>query len=46
MYPLILVAFEYCGSTINKEIDGFNIQIYTPELIVFEKIRANMSTNA
>lgn len=32
--------FEYCGSTINKEIDGFNIQIYTPELIVFEKIRA------
>jgi predicted nucleotidyltransferase component of viral defense system len=32
--------FEYCGSTINKEIDGFEIQIYTPELILFEKIRA------
>lgn len=32
--------FEYCGSTINKELDGFDIQIYTPELIVFEKIRA------
>lgn len=32
--------FEYCGSTINKEIDGFDIQLYTPELIVFEKIRA------
>jgi predicted nucleotidyltransferase component of viral defense system len=32
--------FEYCGSTINKEIDGFDIQIYTPELILFEKIRA------
>ncbi|MEC1524451.1 nucleotidyl transferase AbiEii/AbiGii toxin family protein [Neobacillus niacini] len=32
--------FEYCGSTINKEIDGFDIQIYTPELILFEKLRA------
>ncbi|MGE7880303.1 nucleotidyl transferase AbiEii/AbiGii toxin family protein [Peribacillus muralis] len=32
--------FEYCGSIINKEIDGFDIRIYTPELILFEKIRA------
>ncbi|MEH7452296.1 nucleotidyl transferase AbiEii/AbiGii toxin family protein [Gottfriedia acidiceleris] len=32
--------FEYCGSTINKEIDGYDIQIYTPELILFEKMRA------
>lgn len=32
--------FEYCGSTINRELEGFDIQIYTPELIVFEKVRA------
>ncbi|KYG29586.1 nucleotidyl transferase AbiEii/AbiGii toxin family protein [Alkalihalobacillus trypoxylicola] len=32
--------FEYCGSTINKELDGFDIQIYTPELILYEKLRA------
>lgn len=32
--------FEYSDSRISQEIDGYYIQIYTPELILFEKIRA------
>lgn len=32
--------FEYCESRISHDLDGYFIQIYTPELIVFEKLRA------
>lgn len=32
--------FEYCELTTTTEIDGYEIQIYTPELIIYEKLRA------
>ncbi len=32
--------FEYCESRITKPMYGYDIQIYTPQLIVFEKLRA------
>jgi len=32
--------FEYCNGKQEKEIDGYTIYVYTPEMIVIEKLRA------
>lgn len=32
--------YEYVGQKMEVEVDGFIVYIYTPEMIVFEKIRA------
>ncbi len=32
--------YEFCRSKAEKELDGFTIYVYTPEMIVIEKIRA------
>jgi len=32
--------FEYCRTKQESELDGFTIYVYTPEMIVFEKLRA------
>lgn len=32
--------FEYCDSKLNKNLDDYMIYVYSPEMIIFEKLRA------
>lgn len=32
--------FEYCKGKTEKELDGYSINVYTPTMLIFEKLRA------
>jgi len=39
-YKIDISKFEYCEGKRECELDGYTVFVYTPEMIVFEKIRA------
>lgn len=39
-FTIDISKHEYCGPKEEKELDGFTIYVYTPEMLVIEKIRA------
>lgn len=39
-FRIDISKFEYCEPKQERELDGFTIYVYTPEMIVFEKLRA------
>lgn len=39
-YTVDISAYEYTSTSTRKEIDGIILRVYTPEMIVIEKIRA------
>ena len=39
-FKIDISKFEFCAGKVRKEMDGLTIYVYTPEMIVFEKIRA------
>jgi len=39
-FTIDISKHEFCGPKAEKELDGFTIYVYTPEMIVIEKIRA------
>lgn len=39
-FTIDISKYEFCGCKEEKELDGFTIYVYTPEMIVIEKIRA------
>ena len=39
-FAIDISKFEYCSTKRAEEIDGLTVYVYTPEMIVFEKIRA------
>lgn len=40
VFEIEISKFEYCEGKVETEIDGYKLYIYTPEMIVLEKIRA------
>ena len=40
VFELEFSKFEHVGQKVAIEVDGYKIYVYTPEMIVFEKIRA------
>lgn len=40
VFELEFSKFEHVGQKVAIDVDGFKIYVYTPEMIVFEKIRA------
>lgn len=40
VFELEFSKFEHVGQKIAIEVDGYKIYVYTPEMIVFEKVRA------
>lgn len=39
-FKVDISSYEYCDKKIEKEVDGFPIYVYTPIIIVYEKLRA------
>jgi predicted nucleotidyltransferase component of viral defense system len=39
-FTVDLSKYEYCAGKIEKELDDYTIYVYTPEMIVVEKLRA------
>lgn len=39
-YTVDISSYEYIGQAIKKDIDGLILRVYTPEMILIEKIRA------
>ena len=39
-FAIDISKFEYCSGKRAEEIDGLTVYVYTPEMIVFEKVRA------
>ena len=39
-FQIDISKFEYCSRKEERELDGYTIYVYTPEMIVFEKLRA------
>src|SRR5208283_2597652 len=39
-FTIDISKHEFCGPKAEKELDGFTIYVYTPEMMVIEKIRA------
>lgn len=39
-YTVDISSYEYVDGAINKDIDGLILKVYTPEMILIEKIRA------
>ncbi len=39
-FTIDISKHEFCGPKTEKEIDGFTIYVYTPEMMVVEKVRA------
>lgn len=39
-FKIDISAHEYCASSVDKEFEDYTIQVYTEEMIVFEKLRA------
>lgn len=44
IYTVDISAYEYIEPSSKKEIDGLILRVYTPEMILFEKIRALCQT--
>lgn len=44
IYTVDISAYEYVESSSKKEIEGIILRVYTPEMILFEKIRALCQT--
>lgn len=40
IFSIDISKFEYCDSKEEYDLEGYTIYVYTPEMIVFEKIRA------
>ena len=40
VFRIDISKFEYCAHKIAKEIDGYNVFVYSTEMLVLEKIRA------
>ena len=40
VFRIDISKFEYCESKQERELDGYTIYVYTPEMIAFEKLRA------
>ena len=40
IFTVDLSKHEFCGGKIEREIDNYTIYVYTPEMIVIEKLRA------
>jgi hypothetical protein len=39
-FSVDMSKFEYCQGKVERELDSFSIFVYTPEMIVIEKLRA------
>ena len=39
-FTVDLSKYEFCGGKVEKELDNYTICVYTPEMIVIEKLRA------
>ena len=39
-YTVDISSYEYVETAVNKEIDGIILKVYTPEMILIEKLRA------
>jgi predicted nucleotidyltransferase component of viral defense system len=39
-FTIDISKHEFCGPKAEKELDGFTIYVYTPEMMVIEKVRA------
>jgi hypothetical protein len=39
-FSVDMSKFEYCGGKVEREIDSYTIYVYSPEMIVVEKLRA------
>lgn len=39
-FSIDISKYEHCRPSQEEDLDGFTIQVYTPELIAFEKLRA------
>ena len=39
-FKIDVSKFEYCGNKIRKSLDDYNIYVYSPEMMIFEKVRA------
>jgi predicted nucleotidyltransferase component of viral defense system len=39
-FTVDLSKYEHCGDKVEKELDNYTIYVYTPEMIVIEKLRA------
>lgn len=39
-FKVDISKFEYCETKIEKELDGYTIYVYTPLMVVYEKLRA------
>lgn len=39
-YTVDISSYEYIGGAVNKDIDGLILKVYTPEMILIEKVRA------
>ena len=40
VFQIDISKFEYCEEKAERELDGFTIFVYTPRMLVFEKVRA------
>ncbi|OGR95315.1 MAG: hypothetical protein A2902_05490 [Elusimicrobia bacterium RIFCSPLOWO2_01_FULL_64_13] len=40
IFNIDISKFEFCTGKVKRELEGLTIYVYTPEMIVFEKIRA------
>ena len=40
IFQIDISKFEYCEGKIAERLDGYTIYVYTPKMIVFEKVRA------
>ncbi len=39
-FQIDISKFEYCDEKVAEHLDGYTIYVYTPKMIVFEKVRA------
>ena len=39
-FSIDISKWEYCNNKISYELDGYTVYVYSPEMMVFEKIRA------
>ncbi len=40
IFKVDISKYEYCDSKVAEQLDGYTVYVYTPEMIVFEKLRA------
>lgn len=40
IFKIDISKFEYCEKKIRKSINDYNLYVYSPEMIIFEKVRA------